>query len=76
MRNKQTLVDGSRITCCKCDGIIRITPEITMWDESGYGYSTKLVKCPECGQINIIGYVEDDGFDVNYDLRFYEYRRR
>ena len=47
-----------------------------MWDESGYGYSTKLVKCPECGQINIIGYVEDDGFDVNYDLRFYEYRRR
>ena len=59
--------------CKKCKSKFSYTPEDTYWDENGYGYSTKLVKCPDCGCINVIKYDEDSGLDLNSDLRFYEY---
>ena len=59
--------------CKKCKTIFSYTPDETFWDESGMGYSTKLIRCSECGCINVINHVEDYGFDVNNNKRFYEY---
>ncbi len=47
--------------------------EKSLWDESGYGYSTKLLKCPQCGIIYILKYIEDENINLNYDLKYYEY---
>lgn len=58
--------------CKKCDVIFTYTSDEVWWDEKGYGYSTKLVKCPYCGCINVIQYNEDYGNDVNNDERFYK----
>lgn len=58
---------------CRSCGIIHIQPENIWFDEQGYGYSTKLTKCPHCGKIIILGYIEDYGLDVNIDERFYRY---
>lgn len=57
--------------CRKCSDEFEYSNNETFWDESGSCYSTKLVKCPNCGQINIIKYVEDRGLDVNNDPRYY-----
>ena len=64
--------DKSNLTCKKCKEKFVYFPEETWWDEKGYGYSTKLVKCPHCGCINVVKHVEDYGLDVNSDDRFYE----
>lgn len=61
----------SRI-CKKCKKSFEYKPDDVFWDEQGYGYSTKLCVCKNCGTINILKYKEDYGFDVNYDERFYE----
>ena len=58
--------------CKKCRTIYSYTQEDTWWDERGYGYSTKLCKCPECGNINVVSHNEDFGLDVNNDARFYK----
>lgn len=46
--------------CKKCKSVIRFKQEDTFWDESGYGYSTKLVKCPHCQNCIILGYESDN----------------
>ena len=46
------------------------------WDENGFGYSTILGECPNCGHIEVVEYVEDRCLDVNNDPRFYEYKKR
>jgi len=43
------------------------------WKEDCTGYSLKYGECPRCGRIEIIEYIEDFGFDVNNDERFYCY---
>ena len=65
-----------RKECKKCKKIFSYTPEDTWWDEHGYGYSTKLCRCTECGCVNIINYSDHVGFDVNRDLRFYTYNTK
>lgn len=45
--------------CKKCGQLIRYTSEETYWDNSGYGYSAKLVKCKECGTPHVLKYEED-----------------
>ena len=57
--------------CKKCKTIFSYSPEDVWWDEHGTGYSTKLIKCPECGCVNVLSHKEDYGFDVNNDRRFF-----
>lgn len=45
--------------CKKCHGLIRYQNTDTYWDESGYGYSVKLVDCPGCGTPTVLKYEED-----------------
>lgn len=44
-----------------------------IFDENGYGYSTKLVKCKHCGRLNVIRYFEDDSMKLNNDRKYYDY---
>lgn len=44
--------------CIKCSDRFRYEPEETWWDYRGFDYDAKLVKCPHCGCINVIKYVE------------------
>ena len=58
--------------CSSCGGF-KVQPENVWFDEKGYGYSTKLTRCPYCGKIIILGHLEDYGFSMmNYDSRLYE----
>ena len=45
----------------------------TIFDENGYAYSTKLVKCKHCGRLNVIRYFEDDSMKLNNDRKYYDY---
>lgn len=45
--------------CSKCGRLIKYKNTDTYWDESGYGYSTKLVDCQQCGTPNVLKYEED-----------------
>lgn len=47
------------IKCIQCGKTFESTDELTYWDDSGYGYSTKLSRCRYCGQLNIIRYQKD-----------------
>lgn len=61
-------------TCHSCNESFVFEPDDIWWDENSCGYSTKLCKCPYCGSINIVKYIEDYGLDVNFDERFYLYK--
>lgn len=57
--------------CSSCGGF-KVQPENVWFDEKGYGYSTKLTKCPHCGKVVILKYQEDYGFSkINTDRRIY-----
>lgn len=64
------------LTCTKCSEDFIYKPEEAFFDDHGFGYSTKLVKCPYCGQINIIKYYEDRSMKLNRDSRYYNYERK
>jgi uncharacterized C2H2 Zn-finger protein len=57
--------------CKKC-GVV-FNSQKYIWDEHGTGYSTKLVKCPQCSGLVVVKEFEDFCLDVNNDPRFYEY---
>ena len=58
-------------TCNSCGGF-KVQPENVWFDEQGFGYSTKLTKCPYCGQVIILQHIEDYGFSkMNTDRRLY-----
>lgn len=61
--------------CKACGAYFQYYDEDVRWDEKGYGYSTKYVKCSNCGRFHIIKFYEDPGLDVNNDPRFYTYKR-
>ena len=64
-------VKSESATCNKCGGF-KVKPENIWFDEKGYGYSTRLTKCPHCGRVVILGYKEDYGFSkINTDRRWY-----
>lgn len=46
-------------TCNRCGKHFSYDSSDLKWDESGYGYSTRYVKCPHCDQIHVLYYVED-----------------
>lgn len=57
--------------CSSCGGF-KVQPENIWFDNKGYGYSTKFTRCPHCGQIIILKYFEDYGFNhLNSDSRYY-----
>lgn len=62
--------------CSKCKEHFTYMSEETFWDEHGYGYSVKLVKCPLCGSFNIIKYSEDISLDINNDKKYYDMKRK
>lgn len=55
---------------CGCRIIINDNKNI-IWDENGYGYSTKLCRCHGCNTLNVIEYYEDCSLDINKDTRWY-----
>lgn len=59
-----------RCKSCKSDFVYQ--PENTWFDEHGYGYSTKLTKCPYCKKIVVLKHIEDRGLNVNFDDRYYK----
>lgn len=61
--------------CIKCKSIYskKEILKYTIWNESGYGYSTRLFQCPVCGQIKILEYYEDSSLDLNIDTKYYNY---
>lgn len=61
------------VSCISC-GDFNVQPENTWFDEKGFGYSTRLCKCPQCGKVVIIEYIEDYGCNLNNDERFYTYK--
>ena len=63
-----------KVTCCQCGHVDNYELEDVKIDSNGYGYDTKLVECPVCGQLNILKkhYKTWDGFDVNGDERWYK----
>lgn len=58
--------------CKRCKKIINSNDIKTHYHT---GYECKTITCEHCKQINIVGYREQYGFDVNKDKRFYTYRR-
>ena len=64
-----------KIQCIQCGSVDEYPDENFWWDDHGYGYSTKLVRCKHCNKINIVRYQEDFGLDVNNDMRWYEQKR-
>lgn len=72
---KEVKNDLNNANCVKCKEDFVFDPEDIFFDERGTGYSTKLVKCPYCGSINIIKYYVDKSLDVNNDARYYNYKR-
>ena len=60
--------------CPTCDERFYYTDEDVWFDNNGFGYSAKLVKCPRCGAVRRIKYYEDN-LDINNDERFYNYSR-
>ena len=63
--------DKNGATCNSCGGF-KIQPENVWFDEKGFGYSTKLTRCPHCGKIVILKHIEDYGFSkMNIDRRLY-----
>lgn len=59
-------------TCKKCGSSFIFKPDEVWWDEQGYGYSTKLVRCSKCNCVNVVNHIEDYGFNkINVDRRIY-----
>ena len=62
-------------TCVKCDSKIKYLRKDTYFDETGYGYSTRLLTCPYCNTPNVLRYYEDRAMKLNRDSRFYNYKK-
>lgn len=60
------------LECSRCGFEFETAEQYTWWDYKGSGYDTKLVHCPQCGQLNIVEYYDEPDRTAWY----YEYRRR
>ena len=47
------------IKCIQCGKTFESKDDLIYWDDNGFGYSTKLSRCPYCGQLNILKYQFD-----------------
>ena len=57
--------------CIQCKAMFEYTETDARLDYSGYGYTAKLVECPNCKQINIVKFIEDKNLNINNDERYY-----
>lgn len=62
-------MEGKKLKCSNCNSVCG--QENIFFDHRGYGYSAKLLKCPECGKITILKYYIDN-IDINNDQRYYD----
>lgn len=52
--------------CDKCNHTVRYKKSKNeFWDDTGYMYSTKYFRCPNCGCLNVISYEEDSWIKDN-----------
>lgn len=59
-------------TCPRCKTNYVFKPDECWFDEKGYGYSTKLTHCKNCGCVNVVKHTEDYGLSkLNTDRRIY-----
>lgn len=69
------MLNLKRHLCKKCECTFDSNEYI--YDEHGTGYATKLVKCPECGELVVVEYLEDYAMQVlspeGLDYRYYKY---
>lgn len=64
---EQILLDSQNVgRCNSCESVFVYSQDNTWFDENGYSYSTKLTKCPKCGKIVILKYIEDFYFHRNF----------
>lgn len=59
--------------CEKCKENFKYENSNTYFNDGGYGYSTKLVNCPQCNTPYVIRYIEDETINLNEDERYYIY---
>ena len=72
--NHKNAEDSRKTVCTKCNKIVKYdVKDIKIHYHTGY--DCKTVQCPYCKRVNIIGYDEQYGFNVNKDKRFYQYKR-
>lgn len=72
MKLEETFKEQYTYKCKKCHESFVYESDDIRWDENGFGYSTKLIRCKHCNCINVIKYVEDYGFSkMNTDRRLY-----
>lgn len=57
-------------TCKKCNSTFKYEPDDIFWIEQGM-YSEKVIKCPECGCINVIKYVDGFNQNPNFNRRYF-----
>ena len=56
--------------CKKCHESFIYKPDAIWWVERGT-YSEKLVKCPECGCVNVVKYIDGFNQNPNIDYRYF-----
>ena len=66
-------MENKKLTCKRCGESFSYDSKDTYFDDHGYGYSTKLVKCSHCNTPNVIKRHEDKWLDVNNDEKYYIY---
>ena len=57
--------------CKKCHESFMFKPDDAHWIEQGM-YSEKVVKCPECGCINVVKYQDGFNQNPNFDRRYFK----
>lgn len=61
-------MEKTKLKCNSCGK--ECGQENIIFDDKGYGYSTKLLVCPNCKKIQILKYYKDK-MDINHDNRYY-----
>ena len=52
-------LENKKLTCKRCGESFSYDSKDTYFDDHGYGYSTKLVKCSHCNTPNVIKHHEE-----------------
>ena len=71
--NQKNAEDSHKMVCSKCNKVVNYNAKYVKIHYH-IGYDCRTVQCTYCKRINIIGYEEQYGFDVNNDKRFYQYK--
>ena len=64
-------VEQNYCYCKKCDESYVFMPDEVEWFEHGT-YSEKTTKCPWCGCVNVVKYVDGFNQNPNLDKRYFD----